>query len=66
MDSDPPAGLDKLLTAQQVADYLGVSVGTLAMERHYGRGLPFVRIGRRIRYRAKDIADYIDDNTVTP
>jgi len=38
----------------------------LAVERHRGVGLPYVRVGRRIRYRAKDIAAYLDANTVEP
>jgi hypothetical protein len=56
--------LDELLTANQVAEYLGTSERVLAVERHRGVGLPYVRVGRRIRYRAKDIAAYLDANTV--
>lgn len=57
--------LDELLTAQQVAEYLGASIDTLAVDRYNHRGLPYIRIGRRIRYRAKDVAEYLDANTVS-
>jgi excisionase family DNA binding protein len=56
--------LDELLTPREVAEYLGTSESVLAVDRYHGRGLPYVRVGRRIRYRAKDIAAYLDANTV--
>ncbi|MEN4449993.1 helix-turn-helix domain-containing protein [Mycobacterium sp. SM3041] len=59
-----PAQLDQLMTTQEVADYLGTSKGTLEVDRYYGRGLPYVRFGRRIRYRASDIAAYLEANLV--
>jgi hypothetical protein len=56
--------LDELLTPRQVAEYLGTTEQVLAVDRYRCRGLPYVRVGRRIRYRAKDIAAYLDANTV--
>lgn len=58
--------LEELLTPQQVADYRGTTVAVLAQERHKGTGPKFIRDGRRIRYRASDIRDYLDANTETP
>ncbi|MBF6539258.1 helix-turn-helix domain-containing protein [Nocardia farcinica] len=56
--------LPELLTAAQAAEYIGVSVDTLAQDRYLGRGLPYVRVGRRIRYRASDIAAFLEANVV--
>jgi excisionase family DNA binding protein len=56
--------LDELLTPGEAAEYLGTTAAVLAQDRYQRRGLPYVRLGRRIRYRAKDIAAYIDANTV--
>ncbi|OMC08539.1 helix-turn-helix transcriptional regulator [Mycolicibacterium fortuitum] len=56
--------LDRLLTPQEVADYRGITLNALSQERYRGAGPKFIRDGRRIRYRAKDIADYLDANTV--
>lgn len=56
--------LDELLTSDQVAEYLGLTPNALAIDRHRGRGIPYVRVGSRIRYRAKDVQGYLDANTV--
>lgn len=57
--------LDALMSPGEVAEYRGVSVKALTQERYRGTGPRFVRDGRRIRYRAKDVAAWIDANTVT-
>jgi hypothetical protein len=66
MSTANPPELDELLTPQQVADYRGTTVAVLAQERHKGAGPRFIRDGRRIRYRASDIRDYLDANTEAP
>ncbi|BBZ39301.1 helix-turn-helix transcriptional regulator [Mycobacterium conspicuum] len=58
--------LDELLTPQQLAEYRGTTVAVLAQERHKGTGPRFIRDGRRIRYRVRDIRDYLDANTKSP
>jgi hypothetical protein len=58
--------LDELLTSRQVAEYLGTTEQVLAVDRYRGRGLPYVRVGRRIRYRASQVRAYIDANTENP
>jgi excisionase family DNA binding protein len=50
-----------LLTADQVAQMLGVSTDTLATWRSTGRyALPFLRIGARIRYRKQDVTAWLN------
>lgn len=57
---------DELLTAEQAADYLNVKPQTLALWRSTGRhGLPFVRVGRAIRYRRRDLEQWLADRTAT-
>ncbi len=51
---EPPSvgnGQDKLLTADEVAEALGLTVGTIR-DWTYERKLPHVKFGRRVRYRA--------------
>lgn len=55
-----------LLTAKQAAEYIGSTVGTLSQDRYMKRGLPYVTIGHRVRYRATDIVDYLDSRVVQP
>ena len=42
---------DDLLTAEQVADWLGVPERTIRYWREQGTGPPYVRLGRWVRYR---------------
>jgi excisionase family DNA binding protein len=47
---------------QQAAEYLNVSPGTLSVWRSTGRhGLPFVKVGRNVRYRQIDLDKWIND-----
>lgn len=51
---------NNLLTPQQAAEFLGVTIGTLAVWRCTKRyPLPFVKIGRRVKYRLNDLNDFI-------
>lgn len=49
-----------LLTPEQVADYLGVSVETLNVWRCTKRyPLPYIKAGRLVRYRAEDVQAFV-------
>ena len=48
------------------ADYLGIKPHTLEVWRASGRyALPFVRVGRRIKYRRSDLDRFLEQNTVS-
>jgi hypothetical protein len=50
----------------QLARFLHTTEAVLAQERYRGVGIPYLRHGRRILYRVKDIHAYLDANTETP
>jgi excisionase family DNA binding protein len=55
-----PSGFQSLISAEQAADYLGVSTRTMANWRC--RGFPniqYTKIGRCIRYRLSELDAYI-------
>ena len=56
----------ELMTARQTARILGVSTETLRKWRARRTCLPYVRVGRHIRYRAADVAAFIERGTVMP
>lgn len=58
--------LEPLLTAKELAAHTKQSVQTLAQQRMEGRGIPYVTIGRAIRYKLSDVIDHIEKNTVRP
>ena len=54
-----------LLTRAEAADYLSVSVATLATWaccRRYG--LPYVKVGRAVRYKREDLDRFLQERTV--
>lgn len=54
-----------LLTRKEAADYLGVKVQTLACWACTGRyHLPFVRVGRLVKYRQQDLDAFILENRI--
>lgn len=52
------------LSPVQVAETLGITIGTLAVwrctKRYY---LPFVKIGRKIFYRSEDVNAFVESRT---
>lgn len=59
----PTAHSADLMTPEHAAHALGVSIRTLAAWRSGGRNtLPYVKVGRLVRYRAADIAGWLQAN----
>ena len=57
--------LDKLLTPEEVASILGVSVNTLNVWRCAKRyNLPYIKLGRSVRYRYEDVQHFIKSREV--
>ena len=52
----------RLITPEEAASLLGVSPKWLERDRWVGASIPFVKVGRRVRYRASDIATFIEAN----
>jgi len=53
-----------LVTEQEAADILKIAPGTLSVWRSVGRyGIPFVKVGRRVRYRRADLEAWLQIRT---
>jgi len=58
---------DVLKSPEQAAGVLNTSIQTLANWRATGRyALPYVKVGRLVRYRESDLVAFIAANTVAP
>lgn len=55
---------DRLLSRTEVEGRFGITKRFLEVATMRGNGPKFVRIGRSVRYRVKDLEAWIDDNTV--
>lgn len=56
--------LPTILTQSQAADYLGVSGKKLERDRWCERRIPYVKMGRHVRYSAADLLEYVESNVV--
>jgi hypothetical protein len=56
---------DALLVEVHAADLLGLSTRTLQAWRSKRQGPAFVRAGRAIRYRRRDLISWVEANTVS-
>lgn len=52
--------LPEIATAGDVARVVKTTEAALAQDRYLGRGLPYVKIGRRVRYLRADILAYLE------
>lgn len=57
---------DRLISERELAEYLGVSANSLAHDRSAipARGVPYIKIGSRVRYRWSAVERYLDSQTV--
>jgi len=57
------AGFD-LIDSQETAEILGISKSALEVWRTTGRyKLPFIKVGRNVRYRRSDVLEWLDSRT---
>ncbi|MCL2611725.1 MAG: helix-turn-helix domain-containing protein [Nocardioidaceae bacterium] len=54
--------LDRLLSADEVAEFLGIPVATLYQWRHKGTGPDAYRIGRHLRYEPRAVRAWLDEH----
>lgn len=55
---------DRFENEQQVSERLNLSVQTLRNWRCLGVGLPYYKISRAVRYRVKDVENYLASKRV--
>jgi excisionase family DNA binding protein len=56
----PVATLTELLTSEQVAELTSLSLNTLAQWRSQKRGIPYLKIGRAVRYDPAEVQAYLE------
>ncbi len=63
----PAADASPLMTAEEAAQFLRTTEGTLAVWRCKGTyALPFVRRGRKVFYRRADLATFAENPSLAP
>ena len=59
-------GIQQILTEKEVADLLRCTRAALKKWRHRGLGPRYSRIGRMVRYHARDIEMFLEQHAVDP
>ena len=54
-----------LLTEEQLAQKLNISKRTIQSDRQRGGGIPFIKIGRSVRYDENDVMRYLENRKRT-
>lgn len=60
------ANPDLLFTSRDVAEYRHTTETALAQERWRGDGPRYLKLGRRVFYRAADLQAWLAEHTITP
>lgn len=56
----------RCLSEQEVADRTGLSLSTLRANRFKRKGIPYVKLGRSVRYRLCDLEAYLAEHRIDP
>ena len=50
----------KWLNEREVAEMLSISLSKLRQDRFYGRGLPYSKFGKAVRYALRDVQKFME------
>ena len=56
----------KYVNEFEVSRLIGRAVQTLRNDRFLGKGLPYVKFGRSVRYALSDVASFMESRKITP
>lgn len=62
--SIPTDALPPVSTSKHVAAVVGTTEGALAQDRYQRKGIPYTRIGSRVRYLRADVLAFLASNRV--
>ena len=54
----------RYLTEREVAEITRFALPTLRNERHNGRGIPYIKVGRSVRYELDDVHQYMEAHRI--
>lgn len=52
------------ITEVQVSQITGRALSTLRNERARGKGIPYIKIGRSVRYSLEDVVEYMESRKI--
>ena len=56
--------LPAIIPPPLLAEFLHTTKGRLAQDRYLGRGVPYVKFGKNVRYMKADLLKYLQSNRI--
>lgn len=56
----------RYVSERKVSEITGVALSTLRNDRHLGRGIPYIKLKRTVRYSTTDIIDFMESKKIIP
>jgi predicted DNA-binding transcriptional regulator AlpA len=56
----------RFINENEVASITGLSVQTLRNWRFQGKGIPYIKAGRSVRYQYQDVIAYMEERRIIP
>lgn len=56
----------KYINEKEVSEIIGRALPTLRNDRHLGRGIPYSKVGRSVRYLLSDVINFMESRRVDP
>lgn len=57
-------GENRYLNEKQVSEMIGRALPTLRNDRFLGKGIPYVKVGRSVRYNFHDVVDFMESRKI--
>jgi len=57
-------GKEKYITEKEVAEITGRALSTLRNERFLGKGIPYIKIGKSVRYKYEDVIEFMESRRI--
>jgi len=54
----------KYITEKEVSEITSRALSTLRNERFLGKGIPYIKIGKSVRYKFDDVIEYMESRRV--
>ena len=58
--------MPQYLTEHEVAELINRKVQTLRNDRFKGQGLPYIKMGRMVRYNYEEVVAFMDSHKIQP
>ncbi len=56
--------INKYLTEKEVSEISSIALSTLRQDRFEGRGIPYVKLAKSVRYSLQDVIEYLESRKI--